>query len=169
MISYITNAFNDTKVLCVEIIFLDCSNAYNNIEHDKLFQKFLEKGISGTFLDIIVDSFKDRKEFIMFNNASSHLYNIDIGIPQGGVSSPIYFNLYKSDLNKVIKHTKLFEFSDDTAIVNIVRNNNGRINIQTDLESIAHRFRTNNLLLNNDETHMLTIQHKKYAHLIQNK
>jgi Na+-transporting NADH:ubiquinone oxidoreductase subunit NqrF len=71
---------------------------YLNASHDALFKKLSKIGISGSFLKIIIDSFKNRKEFIIYNNRNSNPYCIKVDIPQGQISSAIYFNIYKSDL-----------------------------------------------------------------------
>jgi hypothetical protein len=68
MLQYITTAFNDKNVISIDVIFLDFSNAFNCVPHDALFKKLSKIGISGSFLKIIIDLFKNRKEFISYNN-----------------------------------------------------------------------------------------------------
>jgi hypothetical protein len=79
MLQYITTAFNDKNVISIDI-FLDFSNAFNCVPHDVLFKKLSKIGISGSLLKIIIDYFKNRKEFISYNNY----------ILQGQISSPFF-------------------------------------------------------------------------------
>jgi hypothetical protein len=81
VLQYITTAFNDKNVISIDIIFLDFSNAFNCVPHFALFKKLSKIGISGSFLKIIIDSFKNRKEFISYNNCNSNSYCIKVGIP----------------------------------------------------------------------------------------
>jgi len=117
---FITDAFNDKDVISIDIIFLDFSNAFSFVSHDKLIKKLFEKGISGDFLKILINSLKDRKEFVSYENSNSKIYTINVEIPQGSISSPILFNIYKSDLNNCGKYSKLFEFADDSIIIKII-------------------------------------------------
>jgi hypothetical protein len=84
VLKYITTAFNDKNVISIDIleIFVDFSNAFNYVPHDALFKKLSKIAISGSFLKIIIDSFKNSKEFISYNNCSSNPYCIKFGIPQ---------------------------------------------------------------------------------------
>jgi viroplasmin and RNaseH domain-containing protein len=59
-------------------------------------------------LKIWINSLKDRKEFVSYENSNSNVYTIKVEIPQGSISSPIFFNIYKSDLNNCGKYSKLF-------------------------------------------------------------
>jgi hypothetical protein len=81
MLKFITDAFNDKNVISIDIIFLDFSNAFNFVPYDKLIEKLPEKGISGDFLKILINSLKDRKEFVSYENSNSNAYIIKVGIP----------------------------------------------------------------------------------------
>jgi len=164
VLQYITTAFNDKNVISIDIIFLDFSNAFNCVPHFALFKKLSKIGISGSFLKIIIDSFKNRKEFISYNNCNSNPYCIKVGIPQGQVSSPIYFNIYKSDLIECIKYSKLYEFADDTVLVKIIKNNDDRKQLQSDLNNISQWCSENELSLNPNKTELLNI-HTKYEYI----
>ena len=61
MIKYITEAFNDKDIISIDIIFLDFSDAFNYVSHDKLIKKLSNIGISHKFLKIIINSLKVEK------------------------------------------------------------------------------------------------------------
>ncbi len=130
MLKFITDAFNDKDVISIDIIFLDFSNAFNFVPHHELIKTLSEKGISGDFLKILINSLKDRKEFASYENSNSNVYTIKVGIPQGSIGSPILFNIDKSDLVNCIKFSKLFEFADDSVIIKIIKQNCDRNELQ---------------------------------------
>ena len=160
MIKYITDAFNDKNIISIDLIFLDFSNAFNLVDHEKLFKKLSEIGISGNFLKIVIDSFKNRKKFVSYNDCNSDINELKNGIPQGGISSPIYFNIYKSDMTKCINNSKVFEFSDDTVLVKIIKKDSDRHELQSDLDNIYEWCIYNKLLLNSMKTELLSIHTK---------
>jgi hypothetical protein len=162
MLKYITSAFNNKQVISIDLIFLDFSNAFNTVPHDKLFKKLSNVGITDNFLKIIINMFKERKEFVNYNNCNSLTYIVKNGIPQRGVSSPIFFNLYKSDIINCIyiKYSKLFEFADDSVLVKIVKSNDDRLGLHEDLNKLSLWCYENNLSLNLIKTELLSIHTK---------
>lgn len=55
---------------------MDFTNAFNCASHDKLFKKLTEKCICKKFLKIIIDSFKNRQEFVSYNGLDSNAYTL---------------------------------------------------------------------------------------------
>ena len=160
MLKITTDAFNDKNVISVIIIFLDFSNVFNSLSHDKLFTKLSKIGITDEFIKILINSFKDRQEFVSYNNFNSEYYIIKNGIPQGGISSPILFNIYKSDIGNCIKNSGLFEFSDDSLLLKIIRNTNDCRELQYDLDNLYEWCVENELNLNPNKTELINIHTK---------
>ncbi len=104
--------------------------------------------------------FKKRKEFVNYNNCNSLTYVVKNGISQGGVSSPIFFNIYKSDIINCIKYFKLFEFADDSVLVKIIKSNDDRLQLHEDLNKLSLWCYENNLSLNLIKTELLSIHTK---------
>jgi len=92
--------------------------------------------------------FSDRKYFVKFNHVQSNVNDINSGIFQGGISSPLLFNLYVNDLNSVIINSNLYQFADDSVIVKNVYNENDKLLLQSDLNNVSEWCNCNSLKLN---------------------
>ena len=64
-----------------------------------LFSKLLKAGINGKLYNIIKNMYMDTKAVIKFRNKITHEFNIQKGVKQGCVISPLLFNLFIIDLN----------------------------------------------------------------------
>ena len=70
---------------------------------------------------------------VKYNNSFSQKFNISAGVPQGSCLSPLLFNIYLSDIPKLIS-SELALFADDTALINSHTNILlARNKLQTDL------------------------------------
>jgi len=83
MLKFITKKreINDRDVISIGIIFLDYKNAFNYVPRDRLLKKLSEKRISEHFLKISINSIKDRKELVSYENSNSNVYTIKVRIP----------------------------------------------------------------------------------------
>ena len=89
----ITNCFNDEKLICLDIIFLDLSNAFDSISFSSILEKCHSIGIQNNCLKILEKYLFNRKQTIFYENNSSKPEIIASGVPQGGVGSPDLFKL----------------------------------------------------------------------------
>ena len=58
----------------------------------------------------------NRKQFVVFDNASSQRQTITTGVPQGSVLGPPLFLMFMNDLHYVSDQLTLILFADDTNI-----------------------------------------------------
>ena len=85
------NKFYDNKY----IMFIDLKNAYDKVIHDKLFIKLINYGINEELINAIKIIYSNAKIKISYND---DYININNGVPEGSLLSPILFNTYINDL-----------------------------------------------------------------------
>ena len=83
----------------------------------------------------------DRYLFVVANGQDSSLYPITAGVPQGGVWSPMLFNLYVHHLPSQFKSCLLVSYADDSTLLKVIPIKDLRLSaaaeINADLCSIA--------------------------------
>ena len=67
----ILDNLNDKSILCVDLVFLDLTSAFDLVPQDKLLIMLNQYGFSGKILKLLCDSFLNRKQFIKFNGVDS--------------------------------------------------------------------------------------------------
>ncbi len=98
----ISMSFNDPKILCVDIIFLDYSNAFDNVSFGLMLEKLYSLGITGESLAIILSLLYGRNFHVTLKAVVFVLFAIKSGVPQGGVISAIVFNISVRNLPFII-------------------------------------------------------------------
>ena len=80
--------------------FIDFSKAFDTIPRDILLNKLLSHGIKGRFFNIIKNIYNNDKACVKMHNKCTEPFNINQGVRQGCVLSPLLFNIFLSDLGK---------------------------------------------------------------------
>ena len=156
----ILSSFNDKDYIEIDIIFLDLSDAFDSICHNKLLEKLKRSGITGKFLDIITDTFVNRRQEVKYNNVFSEDFNVVSGCLQGGILSPTLFNIYTSDMPKCVE-SHLFSYADDTVIIRQIFSESDCQILQNDLIKIENYCKMNYLKLNSTKTKCMRISLKQ--------
>ena len=134
-------------------VALDMSEAFDTVNIHTLIDKLIQTNIPHTILRYIANYFKGRMAYTTFRNHTSTKRQFKSGVPQGGVLSPILFNIYTSDITLPPDSVQLTTYADDIAItaphtdINIAK-----ANIQPYLQDILKWTKENDLLLNTDKT-----------------
>ena len=83
--------------------FVDFSKAFDTIPRDKLLEKLLKYDIKGNFFNIIKNIYCNDKACIKINNMEiTDTFEINQGVKQGCILSPLLFNIYMADLSKIL-------------------------------------------------------------------
>lgn len=102
----------EQKLYCM-CVFLDISQAFDRVWHDGLLFK-LKRFLPPPYYLIIKLYLIESHFQIHYGSAFSDI----AGVPQGGILSPILYNIYASD-QPTTPYTSVADYADDKAIISI--------------------------------------------------
>ena len=99
-------------------VFVDLKSAFDKANHDVILEELVHKGIKGRLLKWIGDYLCGRRSIVYFQGFESHEMNFELGTPQGGVLSPMLFNIL---MNRIGRHnfphgTQVLIYADDILV-----------------------------------------------------
>jgi len=157
--------------LCVS---LDCSGAFDNILFDKAEQALQEHGIEGNFRRWILHLLRGREVTFTDKNLNmSRTFFPTKGTPQGGVISPLLWNLIINELIREITtrtDLKVVCYADDILLMS--RNkfpDIAAMDIQSGLKIVENWAKGSGLMFNPAKTQVcfVTNKHVKYTYLLK--
>ena len=109
-----------------------------------LINKIHKTNIPPTITKYIANYIKGRKAYTLFNQTQSKQRHLKTGVPQGGVLSPILFNIYMSDLPNPPENVYLYSYADDITTLSLHHNiQTAQNQLQPYLEKI-HKWTVDN-------------------------
>lgn len=136
--NFIENGFQ--LKLKTGLVLVDLTAAYDTIWKKGLLYKFLKVIPDLTLCDLICNTLSDRFFRVHLGDKRSNTFKLNNGLAQGGVMSPLMFNLYISDLPET--HARKFEYADDMAFaeqhnsITVLENN-----LNSDMCSLSSYFK----------------------------
>ena len=138
--------------------FIDFSKAFDTIPRDTLLKKLLHFGIDGNFFNIIKNIYTNDKICIKHEDKVTDAFDVNLGVKQGCILSPLLFNIFLADLpqildndikstNPTFQHPSCIFWADD--IVLFSQNEEG---LSKMLKTIEKYCNENELTLNTDKT-----------------
>ena len=110
---YMRQSFDESKFAIG--IFLDAKTAFDSLDRNILLEKLRYYGISGNEWNWFRSYFSDKRQLTVYENFCSDLKNVDIGVSQGGIISPILFLVYVNDIVKCYKESNCVLYAEETA------------------------------------------------------
>ena len=94
--------------------FYDVQRAYDSVWHGRLLQKLSNIGLSGNLYNFCKSFLSDRSFRVKSGDAVSQPRTVDMGVPQGSIIAPIFFNIMLSDITQVkLKDAQITLYADD--------------------------------------------------------
>lgn len=109
----IFNGFNSKEHTAA--LFVDVEKAYDSVWRDGLMHKLWDMGITGRMWSWIRNFLTGRSASINMSGVKATVFNIEVGLPQGSVISPLLFSLYIADCYEEVRCEKV-KFADDGTI-----------------------------------------------------
>ena len=130
-------------------IFIDLSNAFDTISHSSVLNKLPSFGICGKELMWFTDYLFNRTQVVHCNGLSSGVVPISCGVPQGLIIGPLLFLLQFNNVHKVLKHSQIITYADDTVMyMSSSSLNEIEKKLSEDLNSLKSWFDGNELVIN---------------------
>ncbi len=89
------------------LAFLDFSKAFDTVWRDGLLYSAWDIGIRGNVWNLIDNLYSNVQAKVKFNNVTTDFFEIDEGVKQGCVLSPILFCIYIHQLTKIFNENNL--------------------------------------------------------------
>ena len=140
--------------------FVDFSKAFDCILRDILFERLKSKGITGKVFNLIKKIYMNEKCKIKIGGTLSDTFDANQGVRQGCILSPLLFNIFLSDLPKILskqennparigseRKVSCILWADDLVMISETKEGLTRM-----LEDLASFSSSNGLKINADKT-----------------
>ena len=128
--------------------FIDLSKAFDLVNHKKLINILLDKGVPIDIIKLIKMYLENQSACVVWNGKKSNFVNVGIGVRQGGILSPLLFKVYIDGIIRSI--TKLgIGCKLGFSTVNIICYADDVVLLATSLEDLNTLYSTFNFLISN--------------------
>lgn len=142
-------------------VFLEIEKAFDKLWHKGLLYKMNQLNLPNWIICLTNSYLKRRKITIKIEKNKSTYRTVKAGVPQGSVLAPLLFNLYMADL-PVLQHSRISQFTDDTAIYQQSRRLNTLVRRMTsDLHQLNTWFKKCKFKINTNKTVAVYFSKKK--------
>ena len=95
------------------LVAVDLSKAFDTVDHEILLKEISELDLNGNIKRWIFSYIRGRQTYVEFRGAKSPFRKMRQGVPQGGVLSPLFFNIYMAPMPPPPPPVKLVTYADD--------------------------------------------------------
>ena len=130
-------------------VFIDFRKAFDTVDHAVLIKKMEMLGVRGVQLKWFTDYLSNRQQVVIYDNYRSDNYPVSYGVPQGSILGPLLFLIYIDDLSKVLKHSDVIMYADDTVLYFSHEDiKNIEAALSEDMDAVAQWLQRNQLVIN---------------------
>ena len=91
----------------VFVCFLDARKAFDRVNHWKLYEKLLDRGMDACLVRMLMNWYESQYFYVRWGNNTSEGFSVSNGVRQGGVLSPYLFNVYTDQLSSQLTKSKV--------------------------------------------------------------
>ena len=97
--------FYKSQSTSIYVCFMDASKAFDRVNHWLLFKKLIDRGMPLIFVRILMEWYTTQKACVRWESAVSDSFVVTNGVRQGGILSPLIFNVYMDGLSSSLSNT----------------------------------------------------------------
>ena len=124
---------------------MDCTKAFDTVQHSKLFKKMLDANVPPVVIRLLLNIYTMQSADVRWKGQFSREFKISNGVRQGAVLSPILFCFYMNDLFDLLRRSRsgcqigdlyagVFGYADDLLLISPSRSG------LQDMLSIAEKY-----------------------------
>ena len=91
----------------VFVTFLDASKAFDRLDHWLLFKKLIKRKVPLFFVRLLIVWYSLQRIHIRWGNTFSTSFCVSNGVKQGGIISPVLFNVYMDNLSCALNRSNI--------------------------------------------------------------
>ena len=124
LLSLIVKHLKGTKTHA-RVLYIDFSSAFNTLQPHLLTQKLISRfNLDFKLVGWVLDFLVQRTQRVRVNGCLSDFSTVSTGSPQGCCLSPFLYILYTDDCRSPFEDRHIIKFSDDSAIVSLLHDQN---------------------------------------------
>ena len=85
---------------CMYVAYLDASKAFDQVNKSKLFIQLMNTGGPTSIIKVISQCYCNQTVCVKSGSLISDVFPVNNGVRQGGILSPLLFNVYINDLSR---------------------------------------------------------------------
>ena len=85
---------------------MDASKAFDRVNHCTLLKKLIDRGMPDVFVRLLVYWYRTQNACVRWGTACSEMFTVSNGVRQGGILSPLLFNVYMDGLSELLCRTE---------------------------------------------------------------
>ena len=150
--------------LCVLLVMLDLSAAFDTVDHKLLFNRFEQSfGIQGEAREWLRSYFTGRFQAVRIDGVNSDPTALETGMPQGSVIGPFCFPPYTSPLFTIANKYKcqMHMYADDTQLYmscEVLESEAATFHMEDCVAEVKEWMTTNFLKLNDSKTEVVLLR-----------
>ena len=143
-----------------DVIYLDCSKAFDRLDHRILLSKLDVIGCTPKLLKFFSSYLSERKCFVLVHGYISEEFEAVSGVPQGSVLGPLLFNVFINDIVNGL-NVQCSLYADDLKIYSKIHSVEDCENLQKNLEATVNWCQANKMPINRKKCVTMTFGLKK--------